>query len=91
MALVVQKQAKRKRPHDGTNITRERPNGRGTPRAIQNSQESLRVLAARYGTDPNTVARWRKRESMSDVHMGPKEPSSTDKKMKKNVDKHFLV
>lgn len=48
-----------------------------TRRAIQNSQESLRVLAARYGINPKTVAKWRKRNNVSDAPMGPKEPSST--------------
>lgn len=48
-----------------------------TRRAIQNSQESLRVLATRYGINPKTVAKWRKRESVSDAPMGPKELSST--------------
>ena len=48
-----------------------------TRRAIQNSQESLSALAARYGINPKTVAKWRKRSSVNDLHMGPKEPSST--------------
>ena len=30
-------------------------------RAIQNSQESLRALARRYGINPKTVAKWKKR------------------------------
>ena len=48
-----------------------------TRRAIQNSQESLRKLAIRYGVNPKTVAKWRKRKSVSDARMGPKEPAST--------------
>ena len=48
-----------------------------TRRAIQNSQESLRKLAARYGVNPKTVAKWRNRNSVSDLRMGPKEPSSS--------------
>ena len=32
-------------------------------RAIQNSQASLRELAARYGINPKTVAKWRRRGS----------------------------
>ncbi|WP_101909027.1 IS481 family transposase [Marasmitruncus massiliensis] len=48
-----------------------------TRRAIQNSQESLRTLATRYGINPKTVAKWRKRDSASDLRMGPKVPSST--------------
>jgi hypothetical protein len=35
-------------------------------RAIQHSQESLRVLAARHGINQKTVAKWRKRETVSD-------------------------
>jgi transposase InsO family protein len=46
-------------------------------RAIQNSQASLRELAARYGINPKTVAKWRRRTSASDARMGPKEPHST--------------
>jgi hypothetical protein len=42
-------------------------------RAIQHSQESLMVLAARYGINPKTVAKWRKRAYVTDTHMGPKE------------------
>ncbi|MBY0511406.1 MAG: IS481 family transposase, partial [Rhodospirillaceae bacterium] len=29
-------------------------------RAIQSSQESLRILAARHGIDPKTVAKWKR-------------------------------
>ena len=39
-------------------------------RAIQNSQASLRELAARYGINPKTVAKWRRRSSVCDAHMG---------------------
>ena len=46
-------------------------------RAIQNSQESLMVLAARYGINPKTVAKWRKRAHVTDARMGPKEVRST--------------
>jgi transposase-like protein len=46
-------------------------------RAIQNSQASLRELAARYGINPKTVAKWRRRGSVCDARMGPKEPRST--------------
>lgn len=46
-------------------------------RAIQHSQESLMVLAERYGINPKTVAKWRKRDFVHDVAMGPKKPSST--------------
>ena len=33
-------------------------------RAIQDSQESLRVLAKRYGINQKTVAKWKKRGSV---------------------------
>lgn len=46
-------------------------------RAIQNSQASLRELAARYGINPKTVAKWRRRTSVCDASMGPKEPHAT--------------
>ena len=48
-----------------------------TRRAIQNSQESLRALAAKYGINPKTVAKWKNRESVIDAKMGPKKPAST--------------
>ena len=46
-------------------------------RAIQHSQESLRTLAHRHGINPKTVAKWRKRCSVSDLRTGPKHPRST--------------
>ena len=46
-------------------------------RAIQHSQESLRALARRYGVNSKTVAKWKKRSSVSDLPTGPKEPRST--------------
>ena len=46
-------------------------------RAIQKSQESLRVLAGRYGINPKTVAKWKKRGSVKDRPTGPKSPQST--------------
>jgi transposase InsO family protein len=46
-------------------------------RAIQNSQESLRVLAKRYGINQKTVAKWKNRVSASDLPAGPKEAKST--------------
>jgi transposase-like protein len=46
-------------------------------RAIQNSQESLRVLAKRHGINQKTVAKWKKRTSVADLPTGPKEPKST--------------
>ncbi len=46
-------------------------------RAIQDSQESLRVLATRHGINPKTVAKWKKRSSVNDLPTGPREPKST--------------
>ena len=46
-------------------------------RAIQNSQESLRALARRYGINPKTVAKWKKRQSVKDRPTGPNAPHST--------------
>ena len=46
-------------------------------RAIQHSQESLRVLARRYGINPKTVAKWKRRRSVADMPTGPKDPKST--------------
>jgi transposase-like protein len=44
---------------------------------FQTSQESTRSLAARYGLNPKTVAKWRKRTTTADAPMGPKAPKST--------------
>ena len=60
-------------------------------RAIQNSEESLRALSARNGseegqktirgivfpTNQKTVAKWRKRTSVADLPTGPKDAKST--------------
>ena len=46
-------------------------------RAIQQSQASLRALARRYGVSPTTVQKWRKRQTVADQPMGPKQPRST--------------
>lgn len=46
-------------------------------RAIQDSQASLIELASRYGINPKTVAKWRKRTSVEDAPMGPRQPHST--------------
>ena len=46
-------------------------------RAIQNSQESLRSLAKRYGINQKTVAKWKERETVADLPTGPKEAKST--------------
>jgi transposase InsO family protein len=46
-------------------------------RAIQHSQESLRTLSRRYGINPKTVSKWKKRGFVADLPTGPKEPKST--------------
>ena len=46
-------------------------------RAIQHSQASLRALAKRFGINQKTVAKWKKRTSVSDLPTGPQEPRST--------------
>ena len=46
-------------------------------RAIQNSQESLRALSNRYGINQKTVAKWKKRSSVTDLPTCPKKPKST--------------
>src|ERR1700710_2375079 len=46
-------------------------------RAIQHSQESLRMLAKRYSINPKTVAKWKQRGSVADLPTGPKDPKST--------------
>jgi transposase InsO family protein len=53
---------------------------RTTPRVraeLQASQEGTRALAARYGLNPKTVAKWRGRTGTADAPMGPARPRST--------------
>ena len=45
--------------------------------AIQRSKAPLKELAARYGLNRKTVAKWRKRSFLHDAAMGPKAPRST--------------
>jgi transposase-like protein len=46
-------------------------------RAIQHSQASLRALARRYGINPKTIAKRKKRGSVADLPTGPRRPKST--------------
>jgi transposase InsO family protein len=46
-------------------------------RTIQHSQESLIVLSNRFGVNPKTIAKWRKRTFATDARMGPKLVRST--------------
>jgi transposase-like protein len=53
---------------------------RTTPRLraeLQASKESTRSLAVRYGLNPKTVDKWRKRATTCDAPMGPGDPKST--------------
>lgn len=53
---------------------------RTTPRVraeLQASQEATRSLAARYGLNPKTVAKWRRRTFTADARMGPRQPRSS--------------
>ena len=45
--------------------------------AIQRSKAPLKELAAQYGLNHKTVAKWRKRAFLNDAPMGPKAPRST--------------
>src|SRR3984885_11820819 len=45
--------------------------------AIQRSKAPLKELAAQYGLNQKTVAKWRKRAFVHDAAMGPKTPHST--------------
>lgn len=53
------------------------PTTEAVRRARQQSQESLNALAERYGVNPKTVAKGKKRAFVRDAPMGPKEPAST--------------
>jgi transposase InsO family protein len=61
----------------GPDSSRERHNDRGDPSSDTASQESLRALAKRYGVNQKTVAKWKSRDSVTDLPTGPKEPMST--------------
>src|SRR3712207_1594218 len=53
---------------------------RTTPRVraeLHAAQEATRALAARYGLNPKTVAKWRKRTVTADRPMGPRRRRST--------------
>ena len=63
--------------HYGPDSAQERHYDRAVRRAIQHSQESLRALAKRYGINQKTVAKWKKRTSVTDLPTGPTEPKST--------------
>lgn len=45
--------------------------------AIQRSTATIQALSVRYGINPKTVAKWRRRTSLEDRRMGPATPRST--------------
>ena len=45
--------------------------------AIQRSKATAKELSERYGLNPKTVAKWKKRAFIHDAPMGPKDPRST--------------
>ncbi len=45
--------------------------------AIQRSTASIAALSRKFGVNPKTVAKWKKRDGVGDAPMGPKEPRST--------------
>jgi transposase-like protein len=49
-------------------------------RAIQESDESLRVLARRFGIAQNTVVKWKKRDFVTDIRPGPKKATTANLK-----------
>src|ERR671917_2878467 len=53
---------------------------RTTPRVraeLQAAQAPTRSLAARYELNPKTVAKWRRRATVTDAPMGPRRPRSS--------------
>lgn len=46
-------------------------------RAIQCSKLTNKALSQKYGINPKTVSKWRKRNYVNDTPMGPKQPRST--------------
>ena len=46
-------------------------------REIQNSKESLKALSERLGLNYKTVLKWKRRDFVHDMPMGPKDPHST--------------
>ena len=44
---------------------------------IQTSDQSISKLAKQYGINPKTVVKWKKRTSVDDKRMGPKQLRST--------------
>ena len=56
---------------------RTTPRVRAELQATRTSRTSTRALAARYGLNPKTVAKWRRRTVTADAPMGPRWRRST--------------
>lgn len=65
------------RKHYGSGSSRHATTTEAVRRAIQLRQESVRVLAKRYGISLTTVQKWRKRSGTADARMGSKEVRSS--------------
>ena len=65
------------RTHYGPASPRQRHNDGGNPSSDTACRESLRGLPKRHGVNPETVAKWKQRSSVSDLRTGPQEPRST--------------
>src|SRR3954470_14078758 len=74
---VVVRCPEMRRTRYGRSFTRQRPHNAACSSELQASQEATRVLAARYGLNPKTVQKWRKRTTTADQPMGPGRPRST--------------
>lgn len=55
-----------------TNTTQGARATEETRREIQNSQESLIKLVAKYGVNPKTMLKWRRRDFTHDAKVGPR-------------------
>ena len=61
----------------GTRSSRQRPHDAASSSRAPAAQGTTRALAARYGLNPKTVAKWRQRTMTADRPMGPARPRST--------------
>ncbi len=61
-------------------------------RAIQHSQESMRALSRRYGINPKTVAKWKKRESTAERRSPTLSRSETipEPALTASIDQHMV-
>ena len=64
-------------PRKSPVIKRLKTTDAATRAAIHSSPDSIRTLAARYGIDPKTVAKWRARPDCADLPRGPRHRGST--------------